>query len=67
VFDSKDVGAHAYREKTHITANKTYCFLNFMIPPAKPPSLINLSGSGTRHFGKMDYIFIMVFFFNVFR
>jgi hypothetical protein len=36
--------AHAYRENTHKTANKAYRFLNFITPPVKPSSVMNMSG-----------------------
>jgi hypothetical protein len=61
-----DVGAHAYRKNTHNTANKTYRFLNFMIPPVKPASLMNLSGSGTRHLSLMYDIYYNIFLFVMF-
>jgi len=43
------VVAHAYRKNTHKTANKAYRFLKFMIPPGKPVSIMNLSGSRIKH------------------
>jgi hypothetical protein len=49
VFDSMVAVAHAYRKNTHKTANKAYRFLNFMIPPVKPVSIMNLSGSEIKH------------------
>jgi hypothetical protein len=61
-----DVEAQAYRQNTHKTANKTYRFLNFMIPPVKPASLMNLSGSGTRNFGLMYDIYYNIFLLLMF-
>jgi peptidyl-tRNA hydrolase len=60
-----DVGTHAHIKNRHKTAKKTYVFFNFMIPPVKPASFMNLSGSGTRHLNHMydiDYnIFLIIF------
>jgi hypothetical protein len=61
-----DVVAHAYRKNTHKTANKTCRFLNFMIPPVKPASFMNLSVSGARYLGLMYDIPYNIFLFLIF-